>query len=170
VIKIPFKLRSKQRESNRKYYRENRKKRIETNKELVKKRLLNDSEYKFRQNVKTAHNEYKKEIFDRFAKKCVLCSSTEESRMYHLAYVRGKKGIKYIIVVCKRCHDEIHYPLPKDDINPAYVKDLLSRQQATSKSEEAIQLESLSIKPEAEAKGNLHSSDDEKQSGKKEAE
>ena len=45
-------------------------------------------------------------------KKCALCPRTHELNVHHLNYERlGHERVEDVIVLCVRCHNDLHYAL-----------------------------------------------------------
>lgn len=98
---------------NIKSYQKNREHTIERNKKNIYKRLKENSEYRFRQEVEASHRGYRKETLANFHNRCSNCYSIAELQLHHLKYIKGREGLKYVIVLCKKCHKDRHFPLPE---------------------------------------------------------
>ena len=53
--------------------------------------------------------EKKEWILDCLGNECQKCSSKEKLQVHHKSYLNvGNEGIKDVIVLCKKCHEEEH--------------------------------------------------------------
>lgn len=104
-----WKHREKIRAYNKQWYKDNQEKQLIKRKEYIKNNKNNILEYgrlnAEKKKIIAWSGHRKSQLFNERGEKCELCSNKEDLQLHHLKYI---KDLKFIQILCKKCHTTTH--------------------------------------------------------------
>lgn len=68
--------------------------------------------------AQASDSDYRKKAIEEYGERCKLCESTRDIRVHHIDGDRENNSLDNLLVVCAKCHADIHSPqrvgLPHD--------------------------------------------------------